>query len=116
IRALSPVFLGSKVLWTRHTGDPLPPGATPFKPDPPVRELSTAGAGAVVSLLEKNRQRFLIIVNRDIEHPMHLHVSLDSTTAVSEVRKDGSTHPIDSREFSAQCEPGDLRILCWSKP
>jgi len=116
IRALSPVFLGSKVLWTRHTGDPLPPGATRFKPKPPVDGLSTEGTGAVVSLLEKTRQRFLVIVNRDIERPMSLRVLLDPTTAASEIRKDGSTHPIGSREFSAQCEPGDLRILCWSKP
>src|SRR5262249_3282967 len=76
IRALSPVFLGARVLRVQHTGT-LPRGTQPYRPEAPVSAVETGSGGAVVSLLENGRRQYLAVVNRDFTGPMALAVTLD---------------------------------------
>lgn len=112
IQAYAPVFLGAKVLQVGHTGT-RPRGTHPFKPERPVQHVETQGGGAVVSLLSRGAQRFLVAVNRDYTAAMPLEVTLDGTLAVSEVRKDGARPAIKGRRHSARVGPGDIQVLGW---
>jgi Beta-galactosidase len=112
IRALSKFFHGAEVLKVGHTGT-LPRGTRAFEPAAPIAELKTEGTGAVVSLLAKGNQRILAIVNRDLRANMPLAVTFATGARITEVTKDGATHPMTSGEFKTELSPGDLRLLSW---
>jgi hypothetical protein len=112
IRGLSGVFFGAKVSQVAHTGV-LPTGTHAYEAATPVLSLKTEGNGAIVSLLEKGRRRFLAIVNRDFHAAMPLALTFDSSTEVNEVQKDGSTRKIAERDYSKPLEPGDILVLTW---
>ncbi|MCE5174315.1 MAG: family 20 glycosylhydrolase [Bacteroidales bacterium] len=110
IQNLSGVFLGAKVISVWHTGA-LPEGTHPIDKLPtPIKSLTTSG-GAVVSLLEKGDNQYLVIVNRNYRNSMELTVSIDDS--VHRLMKDGSIAPIDVPTM--QVDAGDMVIYTWKK-
>ena len=114
IQALRGVFQGAQVLSVGHTGSSLPAGTRAYAPASPVAELRTEGTGAVVSMLAKGDQRFLVVVNRDINAPMPLTVkSQGGAVNVDRVEKDGTRHAITGGLHEVRVDPGDVSILAW---
>lgn len=106
------VFVHSSVSDVFHTGDSLPRGTKPMGALPvPVKELDTHGAGAVVSLLEKEGNTYLIIVNRSLEERMPLTVRFDGN--VDRIRKDGSAVAADKYMPTLLVGPGEAEIFTW---
>jgi hypothetical protein len=114
IQALRTAFLGSAVIGVGHTGAQIPHGTTHYTPAAPVKSLETQGTGAVVSLLEKDKQRFLVVVNRDIHQPMPLAVAFDPAAGVRIAGRDGTLKPIDADGAARrELEPGDIAVFTW---
>lgn len=113
IRELSPVFLGSKVLWVRHTGKSIPAGTRPFEPERPIESLTTGGSGAVVSRLENAGRQYLMVVNRDIANRMPVSIKFADGLSVRQVRKDGTEKPLGANSLRTPVEPGDALLLAW---
>ena len=115
LQALRGVFVGSKVVTVGHTGKDLPAGTKRYQPVAPVKSLETDGGGAVVSLLVKGDQQFLVIVNRDIHKPMALRVQIDPAAAPQRVDKDGTLHNLAEGRHRVEIGPGDVSILAWRR-
>ena len=115
IRDLSSVFLGSKVVWVRHTGrDMIPKGTIRLTKLPDaVKVLEGNGAPLLVSLLEKGDEQFLVVVNKDFQHPAPLVFLGDSM--VMKVLKDGSRVPASAYEPAQELDPGDAAIFVFPK-
>jgi hypothetical protein len=112
VQGLARVFSGATVVSVGHTGA-LPSGTHAYEPADPVVRLDTGGRGAVVSLLEKGRSRYLVIVNRDYREALPLTVELKKKARVREERKDGKSEKV-SRTLVRQVEPGDVVVLRWA--
>jgi hypothetical protein len=113
IKALSPVFLNASVVWVRHTGENIPQGTVRLDALPdPVQSFETVGAGAVVSLLEKDRHQYLVIVNRDIN--AGLTVKTKMAAAVHKILKDGASVCASGLQ-TLDIAPGDVLIYEWPK-
>jgi hypothetical protein len=111
IKTLSKVFLNAKVKLLGHTGTP-PAGCTALATaqlPSVIRSIWTSSSGALVSVLEKGNDHFLVVVNRDIN--VDLQVKVDGTAALRRVRKDGSIVIADSRTYNVT--PGDVLIFFW---
>ncbi|HVM88061.1 MAG TPA: beta-galactosidase [Puia sp.] len=115
IKNLSGVFAGSKVVWVRHTGkDRIPSGTVRLTSLPePVKVLETNGAPAIVSLLEKENNYFLVIVNKDYYNNMGL--VFYGTDEVKKICKDGSIVPANAYENAMEVDPGDAVIYMFPK-
>src|SRR5690606_10172653 len=73
VKALSPIFLGARLLSISHTGKNIPSGATPLTKLPDViTKFETNGLGAIVSVLQNGERSYLVVVNQDIKKPMSL--------------------------------------------
>ena len=112
IRGLSSVFLGAKVLRLGHTGA-LPRGTSAYEPAAPIVSLKTEGNGALVSLLENGKRRYLAIVNRDFLAPLPIALTFDGSAKISEIQKDGAARDLTGREYSRPLAPGNLLLLSW---
>ncbi|SHN13212.1 beta-galactosidase [Mucilaginibacter sp. OK098] len=113
IKGLSGVFFGAKVISIAHTGNSIPDGTKRLNQLPkPITMLKTDGLGAVVSVLKKNRDLFLVIVNRDYINPMIL--TIKCARGVSKILKDGSLIPQGPGGNKIKIEPGDIAIYRWS--
>jgi hypothetical protein len=113
IQNLSGVFLGAKVVSVWHTGDWIPAGTLRMGQLPvPIKELETSDGGAIVSVLEKNNSRYLVIVNRDFQKPMKLTVVADDF--VKKVLKDGTLVPANAYIHTMEVDPGDMAIYAWN--
>ena len=75
--------------------------------------MHTEGEGAVVSLLEKDNSRFLVIVNRDHLNPMKLTLLVDDS--VKKILKDGTIVPANTYALTLEIDAGDAAIYTWSK-
>jgi hypothetical protein len=120
IKALSGVFLNSKVVGVWHTGKFTPsPWVTARLQEenppamPPIKLLHTEGEGAVVSLLEKGNSHFLVVVNRDYQNPMKLTLIVDDL--VKKIQKDGTLIPANTYANTIEIDPGDAAIYTWEK-
>jgi hypothetical protein len=113
IQALSPRFVGAKVIAVSHTGHDLPAGTTRFVPRAPVKLLQTQGMGAVVSFLSHGADRMLLVLNRDIAKPMPLRVEFDAGVAVAQVEKDGSSRPLKEPSLRVEVPEGDAVLFTW---
>jgi hypothetical protein len=112
IQSLSGIFSGATVISVWHTGTQIPEGTRPLDKLPkPIKSLTTSEIGAVVSLLGKGENQYLVIVNRSYRNAMTLTVVTDKT--VKRVLKNGSTTPVDTH--SIQVEAGDMVIYTWKK-
>lgn len=113
IRNLSGVFLGATVISVSHTGNAIPAGTKRLLKIPqPIKILETKGIGALVSVLEKGGDSFLVVVNRDFKSTMKLTIVCDSK--VKKVLKDGSLVPASAYLSTLEIDPGDAAIYQWS--
>lgn len=114
IQALAGVFVGSKVVSVYHTGEKIPQGTRRITKLPEkIRVLETMGEGAVVSVMEKGTDTFLVIVNRDYKQPMKLTLAADAD--VRKVLKDGTLVPAGNYASTLSVDPGDAAIYTWKK-
>jgi hypothetical protein len=112
IKALSKVFHGSKVLWTAHTGT-VPKGCKSLNTEwlpKQVKSLEISEPGALVSMLEKGKDRFVVIVNRDIN--CDITVKVKGNTALRMVNKAGEVINVIEEQI---LPPGDIIILFTKK-
>ncbi len=120
IQARADVFLGSKVLKVRHTGLSLPPGVTPLSEIPaPVTKFDTHGKGAVVSLLEKGKYHYMVVVNRSVDEAWDY--DLEFSARADRIGRDGKPSRIKAgKQLTFNLEEGDCAIYRWkakySKP
>jgi hypothetical protein len=114
LQAVRGVFVGSAVESVGHTGDAIPAGTTRYQPTAPVKSLSTTGEGVAASHLRKGKQRFLLLVNRDIHRPTTTILEFDGSTPIQSVAKDGKLHPIKGTSHTATISPGDAVVVTWS--
>jgi hypothetical protein len=115
IKNLSGVFLGSKVVWVRHTAkDMIPKGTIRLTTLPdPVKVLETNGAPVLVSLLEKGENNFLVILNKDYFNSINLTFYGDES--VKKVLKDGTIVPASTYLPAMEVDPGDAVIYMFPK-
>jgi hypothetical protein len=113
IKNLSGVFLGSKVVWVRHTGKGMIPLGTVRLTTLPkaIKVLDTNGAPALVSVLENGENSFLVVVNKDFLNSINLTVYGDES--VKKVLKDGTIVPASVYESSMELDPGDAAIYMF---
>ena len=112
IQNLSGVFMGAKLISVAQTGSIIPNETKrQGKLPEPIKLLETVGEGAVVSVLENGKNRFLVIVNRDYKNPMKLIISTDET--VKKVLKDGTLIPNSEYTSTTEVEPGDAAIYTY---
>ncbi len=112
LQNVSAVFMGSRLVSVNHTGKRVPAGTKRLDKLPgPVRVLETSDGGAVVSVLEKGSQQFLVIVNRDFQNPMTLTIATDP--GVKRVLKDGTLVRADAYTNKIEVDPGDAVIYSW---
>jgi hypothetical protein len=118
IKNLSGVFYGSKVIKVWHSGEytPSPWVTARFQEEnnpaiPPVKLLQTGKGGAVISLLENEDNRFLVIVNRDYQNPMQMTIVTDES--VRKVLKDGSVVSASLYTNTTEIDPGDVAVYTW---
>jgi len=113
IQALSPVFLGAKVISVKHTGKAMIPKGTSRLINLPkaIRVLETNGAPALVSVLENGANTYVVVVNKDFLNPMNLIVAGDET--LKKVLKDGTIVPASTYESSIELDPGDAAIYMF---
>lgn len=66
VQRLAGIFLGAQVISVSHTGSEIPEGTKALGSLPtPIKSLTTSDTGAVVSVLEKGGNQYLVVVNRD---------------------------------------------------
>jgi len=113
IQNLSGVFLGSKVLSVRHTElGKIPDGTIRLTSLPKaVKVLDTNGAPAIVSVLEKGENCFLVVVNKDFLNSINLNVFGDET--LKKVLKDGTVVPASAYDSSLELDPGDVAVFMF---
>ena len=76
-----------------------------------IKVLETGDGGAIVSVLEKEKRRFLVVVNRDFQNPMKLTIVTDET--VKRVLKDGTLVNANRYTHTLEVDPGDVVIYTW---
>jgi hypothetical protein len=113
IANLSGVFLGAKVVSVRHTGlGKIPDGTVRLTSLPKaIKVLETNGAPALVSVLEKGKNSFLVVVNKDFLNSINLTVYGDET--LKKVLKDGTAVPAGAYENTMELDPGDAAIYMF---
>lgn len=112
IKDLSGVFMAAKQVSVAHTGTVIPIGTRRLSELPSaIKILETEGLGAVVSVLKKERDSFLVVVNRDFVHPMKLKLKCGSE--VKKVLKDGSSVPASTYMDTIIIDPGDVAMYQW---
>lgn len=112
IQNLAGVFLGATLISVAHTGIQIPAGTKRLDKLPEhVQVLETSDNGAIVSLLRKGENRFLVIVNRDFKNSMKLTLAGDA--AVKRILKDGSIVPASAYTNTLAIDAGDAVIYMW---
>lgn len=108
------VFMGAKVLSVRHTGVTIPVGTRRLEKLPPqVKMLDTKAGEALVSLLEKGDEQYLVVVNRSLVKPLDLQITFRGKAEL--VRKDGSIQDIAKYSSWFRTEAGEAEIFRWKK-
>lgn len=115
IQNLSGVFLGSKVVSVRHTGlGKIPLGTIRLTSLPKaIKVLDTNGAPAIVSILDKGENSFLVVVNKDFLSSIKLTVFGDES--VKKILKDGTIVSASAYESSMELDAGDVAIYMFPK-
>lgn len=113
IQNYAKVFLNAKVLSVTHTGKTIPIRTTRFSQAPAViKHFETGDAGAVVSVLEKGRKRFFVVVNRDINNTLPVTIEVDKS--VRKVTKTGTINKVEGRVME-NLPAGDALIYMWEE-
>lgn len=115
IQVLQSIFQGSKVLRIRHAGNYIPSATTRLTTLPSkvtklevTPSMANKQAGALISEVQKNQHRYLVIVNRDFKNRMGLDIALDSTA--KRVMKNGWLVPASTYSNQQFIDPGDILI------
>ena len=112
VQQLANIFLGATVISVSHTGSQLPQGTKRLDNLPvTIKSLNTSDGGAVVSVLEKGENQYLVIVNKDYRNTMNLSVETDRS--VNRVLKDGSV--VTPNGTALLVQPGDMVVYTWKK-
>lgn len=110
IQALSWVFLGAEVEAVGHTGESIPATSVRFTSYPhEIRSVESDGQGVIISRIVNGDKRFLMIVNRDIDHSQTVFVDKDA--CVKRVSSDGRI--VTDHDSSAVVGPGDYILYTW---
>jgi len=115
IQKLAWIFSGAKVVSVGHTDLDIPAGTQPFKIISPFNEIDTGDHDAIVSWLENGESKFLMIVNRNFENIMMLHIDMEKDNEVKKVDKSGKITPLGSSIYNCVINPGDAAIFTWEK-
>jgi hypothetical protein len=110
IQSLSGIFLSAKVISVGHTGENIPAGTQRLSEPPKgIKKIRTKGEGAIVSLIENDKQHYAIIVNRDFKQPMKLYIKGNGKleSVFKDIHKPGS----ESRSFALLIAPGDIAVF-----
>ena len=110
IQSLSGIFLSAKVISVGHTGENIPAGTQRLiEPPKGIKKIRTKGEGAIVSLIENDKQHYAIIVNRDFKQPMKLYIKGNGKleSVFKDIHKPGS----ESRSFALLIAPGDIAVF-----
>jgi len=113
IENLSGVFLGAKVVSVRHTGlGRIPTGTIRLTNLPEqIKVLDTHGSPTLISILQKENNYFLVIVNKDFLNNMDLTIYGDES--LKKVLKDGTIVPASAYENFTELDPGDAAIYMF---
>jgi hypothetical protein len=111
IKNLSFVFLNARVVSTGHTGDDIPKGTSRLGKLPDVIKTLDVEGDAVVSVLEKEGQSFLVIVNRDFKN--EISVKIEGNPELQRILKDGTRVPANKYMDRLVVDPGDILIYGW---
>ena len=112
IKRISGVFLGAKVLSVHHVGNTIPYKTRRLTALPDkVKALDTHGAGALVSIMQNQGNKYIIIVNRSFKEEMKLTFVADKS--MKRILKDGSIVPADSYTSTMTVLPGDIMIYMY---
>ncbi len=109
IKNLSSVFMNSRVVSVGHTGADIPKGTNRLGKLPDAIKFFEVEGGAVVSVLEKENQSFLVIVNRDFKNS--ITVKIEGDPKLQRVLKDGTIVPADKYAGQLMVDPGDVLIF-----
>ncbi|MBX3239921.1 MAG: beta-galactosidase [Chitinophagaceae bacterium] len=110
IQGLSGIFLSAKVISVGHTGENIPAGTQRLiEPPKGIKKLRTKGEGAIVSLIENDKQHYAIIVNRDFKQSMKLYIK--GNGKLESVRKDSDQPESKSKTFALVIAPGDIAVF-----
>ncbi|HRO45238.1 beta-galactosidase [Agriterribacter sp.] len=109
IQNLSGVFLSAKVISVAHIGKNIPVGTQRLPKLPEgIKKISIQGEGAIVSVLEKGNDRFIVIVNKDFVNPMKLKIKSNST--LEKVSKNGTILNTHKHSSSVAIGAGDIAV------
>lgn len=112
IHALSGVFFGSKLISVRHTGGRIPSGTVRLTSLPnPIKVLDSGDEPILVSLLENEGNRFLVIVNKNHLKSIRLTIFTDDT--VQKVLKDGTLVAASAYDNALELDAGDVAIYMF---
>ncbi len=110
LQARAFVFVRSRVIAVNHLGEKIPDGTKRLEQLPPkVTKLETQNKGAIVSQLEKEGRRYLVIVNRSLTEEMHLTITFEP--GVTRILKDGTKVPADKYTDTLWLTPGECEIF-----
>lgn len=89
IQALAPVFLGADIEEVGHTGIEIPTGTKRISSMPAgFGDIKSDGMGVLVSRFHNGKKRYLMIVNRDIDHAQT--ITLTRPKGIKKINSDGS--------------------------
>lgn len=109
IQALSKVFLGAEVDEVSHTGANIPQGTKRLAQLPEgFGEITTDGEGVMVSRFHNGKNRYLMLLNRDINHAQKVNISRPK--GIKRVNPDGKLSA-DSRDSKIIIAPGDYVLF-----
>ena len=111
-QAMAPVFLESQVNWIAHTGD-IPDGCVKLdnsKLPSVFQSLEiTEGKGALVSLLKKGEDNFLVVVNHDIND----NIKVKATGKGNLYRLNREAIPMELGNTPRILTSGDICVFFW---
>jgi hypothetical protein len=114
IQARAGVFVGCSVLQVAHTGESIPEETTRLTSLPaPLTALDTKGNGAMVSLIENGKWRYLVVVNRNYDGGFDYDIAFDREVAI--VERDGSITLFGGDQRTMHLGEGDCAIYRWAK-
>ncbi|MFC1509372.1 beta-galactosidase, partial [Candidatus Omnitrophota bacterium] len=111
IRALSGIFLGARVLSIGHAGD-IPRGAKPYKVMSPFEKIDPIDNNAIISWLENDGIKYLVVVNRQLDSNMHLHIEIEPGKKVMKIQKTGDLVSVPVVQ-DIIVTPGDAAFFTW---
>ena len=112
IQALTPVFLGAKVVSVGHTGAALPVQTHRLTHLPaPFHSVEASGQGVLVSHLQNGKAHYLLILNRDINHAQT--VTVKRSRGLCRILSCGCQVKDHVRQDTFSLRPGHYLLFGW---